>query len=65
MILATRPSDYLLWEWAPTLSSYQQALGGTLVARIQMRASAAAILNRYPSGMAQIGGTAMAVPAGY
>jgi Phage capsid family len=65
-IIGCRPSDLLLWESTPTVEVFTEApLAGTLGARIRLRGTAAAIFGRYPSGISQISGTGMVVPAGY
>lgn len=62
-VIAFRWSDCLGWESAPTVNVFTQAVSGNLMARVQYRRYAAAILGRYPTGIAAISGTGMVVPS--
>jgi hypothetical protein len=64
-IIACRPSDMMLFESAPTVSTFTEVLAGTLGARVQLRRYVAGIVGRYPSGTCSISGSGMAVQAGY
>jgi HK97 family phage major capsid protein len=61
-IIAFRWSDFYVWESDPVMHVFTQTLSGELMARVQYRKFAAAILNRYPTGIATISGTGMVVP---
>jgi hypothetical protein len=63
-ILMVRYSDMLLWESSPRLDIFDEVLSGTMEIRLQLRCYAAAILARYPTGIAVLGGTGMTVPTG-
>ena len=64
-IIACRPSDCLLYESPKKLRLMTQVLAGTLQVRIQVYQYAAAILNRYPTGISVISGTGLAQPSGF
>lgn len=64
-IIGCRPSDMLLLEAPPRMSVMLEPLSGTLQARLQLRSYAAAILGRYPSGIASLRGTGMTIQAGF
>lgn len=68
LILGLRPSDLILFEGNPHISVgnvYRQPLSGALGVRIQLHDYAAAITNRYTTGIAAIGGTGFAVQSGF
>lgn len=60
-IIALRPSDCLLWESQPRLDVDRATLSGSLGARISMRASAAFLGGRLPTGICTMTGTGMTV----
>lgn len=62
IVLAFRWSDMLAWESDPTMNVFTQTLAGELMARVQFRCYAAAILNRYPTGLATITGSGLVAP---
>lgn len=64
-IIACRPSDMILLESAPRTSVKLEVLSGTLQARLQLHGYAAALLGRYPTGIATVTGTGMAIASGY
>jgi HK97 family phage major capsid protein len=63
-VLMVRYSDMLLWESSPRLDILDEVLSSTMEIRLQLRCYAAAILARYPTGIAVLGGTGMTVPTG-
>lgn len=64
-IILLRPSDLILLEGQPQLVVFREVLSGSLGARIRLHQYVAAITNRYPTGIAVLGGTGMAVASGY
>lgn len=65
VIAALRPSDMVLLESAPVMNVNREVLSGSLGVRIQMHKKAAAITNRYLSGISPITGTGLVVAAGF
>ncbi len=65
IVYAVRSSDFLLFEGEPNLRVHTEVLSGTLSCRIQLHRYCAAILGRYPSGIAQVVGSGMAYPSSY
>jgi HK97 family phage major capsid protein len=65
LVLAVRSSDFLLFEGDPNLAVMTEVLSGTLGVRIQLRKYVAAIVGRYPTGIAQVTGSGMAVESGW
>jgi HK97 family phage major capsid protein len=72
VVILCKPSDMLLLESEPHLrvmtdiaADSETAGAGTLSVRIQLHRYVAAILGRYPTGIAVIQGTGMATPAGF
>lgn len=64
-VLCCRPSDMLLLESEPRASVMLETLSGTLQARLQMRTYVASFAGRYPSGIATLTGTGLAIQAGF
>ncbi len=64
-ILCLRPTDMVLLESQPVANIFREALSGTLGARVQLHTRVAAITSRYPSGIATIGGSGLAVQSGW
>ena len=64
-LVACRPSDCLLYESPKRLRLMTEVLAGTLSVRIQVSQFAAAILNRYPSGISVVSGTGLSQPSGF
>lgn len=64
-IIATRPSDMLLWEGAPRLAVHTESLSGNLNVRIRLMTNVAALVGRYPSATAVLQGTGTIVQAGW
>lgn len=64
-IVACRPSDFLLFEGDPITNVYTEVLSGNLMARIQLRNYAAAIVGLYASGIAVLNGSGMVVQSGF
>ena len=64
VIIACRPSDSMLFESTPRAVVRTEVLSGTLQARIQMHRYAA-VLHRYPSGLAVLCDTGMTVQSGF
>jgi len=64
-ILAVRPSDMFVLESTPQAAVMLDPLSGTLQARLSLHAYAAAIVGRYPTGIATLQGTGMAVQTGF
>jgi HK97 family phage major capsid protein len=64
-IVLCRPSDMLLLESAPRTLVDFESQSGTLGVRLQLRAYVAALVARYPTGIASVQGTGMAVQSGY
>lgn len=64
-IVLCRPSDMLLLESAPRTLVDFESQSGTLGVRLQFRAYAAALVARYPTGIATVQGTGMAVQSGW
>ena len=62
VIIACRPSDFIIFEANPVTSCYLDVLSGTLEAQLIFRNYAAAITGRQPGGIAYLSGTGM-VPA--
>lgn len=60
-IVACRPSEMFLWESEPRLAEMPEVLSGTLQVRFRLHAYAAAMVARYPSALASLGGTGLAV----
>lgn len=65
VIVALRPSDLILFEGTPQTAVQREVLSGTLSVRFQMHNKAAAITNRYPSGISPITGTGLIVQSGF
>lgn len=65
VIIAYRPSDGLLFESAPHARVHLDVLSGTLQARIQLHRYVAALLGRYPTAVATLQGSGMAVQSGF
>lgn len=65
VVVALRPSDLILLEGVPQTVVQQEVLSGTLGVRFQMHNRAAAITNRYPSGISPITGTGLIVQSGF
>jgi hypothetical protein len=63
-IVACRPSDSMLFESPKRTSVKKEVLSGTLQARIELHAYAAALF-RYPTGIATLTGTGLIVQEGY
>lgn len=63
-VLAFRPSDLILFTGEPQTAVMREVLSGDLGVRFQMHAGVAAITNRYPSGIAVLGGTGFVVQSG-
>lgn len=63
-IICCRPSDWILLESERRTSVYTDNLSGTLMARLQLRRYAAALL-RQPSAAAYLSGTGMIVQPGF
>jgi HK97 family phage major capsid protein len=63
-ILATRPSDIMLFESGLRVMSTPEPLSGTLQVRFQMH-GLAAMINLYPAGHAAVVGTGLVVQSGY
>lgn len=64
-IIATRPTDGILFERPPMLRVLTEPLSGTMQARLQLIGFAAVILDRYPTSTAIIGGTGLAAVTGF
>jgi hypothetical protein len=64
-IISCRPSDMLLLESAQQVRLDLQSLSGEMEARLQLVGYAAALVARYPTGIATITGTGLAVQAGF
>ena len=64
LIVACRPSDWLLLESERRTSVFTENLSGTLSARIQLRRYVAALL-RQPTSVAYLTGTGMIVQANF
>jgi hypothetical protein len=64
-IIACRPSDLMVFEGDPRTAVLLEVLSGTLTARFIYRNYAAAIVGRYPSGIAWVTGTGMAIQSGF
>lgn len=64
-IIVLRPSDLLLFEGMPQTAVMRDPLSGSLGVRLQLHNRAAAITNRYPSGISPVTGTGMVVQSGY
>lgn len=64
IVLACRPSDWLILESERRTSINRDVLSGTLEVRLQMRRYVAALL-RFPSSVAYVTGTGMAVPTNF
>ena len=62
-IYAIRPADFFLWESTPKFFTTPQPQSGTLGVRISFRRYAAAILNRYPTGIGVV--NLITQPTGY
>jgi len=60
-VLLLRPSDLILLEGQPQLVVDREVLSGDLGVRIQLHRYAAAITNRYPTGIATVAGTGFVV----
>lgn len=65
VVVALRPSDLILLEGTPSTTVQREVLSGTLSVRFQMHNRAAAITNRYPTGISPITGTGMVVQTGF
>jgi hypothetical protein len=66
VIVLCRPTDMLLLESSPrTRVMFDTGLSGTLQARLQLHGYVAALLGRYPSGIAVLNGTGFVVQSGY
>lgn len=66
LVYVLREQDLLLWESTPRFSVAMDYSGSsTLTAKLTLRAYAAAILNRHPTGVGQLGGTGLVVQSGY
>jgi hypothetical protein len=63
-MLATRPSDIMLFESDLRVMSTPEPLSGTLQVRFQAMGHAA-MINLYPTGHAAIQGSGMVVASGY
>jgi len=63
-IIVMRPSDSILMESEPSTDVFLEPLSGTMQARLRLNGNACAI-HRYPTGIATITGTGMAVVSGY
>ena len=64
-VICLRPSDLILFEGIDRTAVMRDVLSGAMGARIQLHRPVAAITNRYPSGIAAITGTGMAVQSGF
>jgi HK97 family phage major capsid protein len=65
VIILCKPSDMVLLEGEPRTNVFVEVGSGNLRARIQMHRYVAAVLNRYPTGIAAIEGTGMIPPSGF
>jgi HK97 family phage major capsid protein len=65
VIIACRPSDFLIFEGDPVEMVFDDVLSGTLEARIQTHVPVAAILGRYPTGIGLGSGTGFVVQSGF
>lgn len=64
-VLLCKPSDMILLEGEPRTNVFVEPGSGNLMARIQMHRYVAAILNRYPTGIAAIEGTGLIPASGF
>ncbi len=64
VILVIRPSDFMLWEATPKVSTFEEVLSGSLSARVRLHNYAAFIV-RYPSAVCTITGTGLIPPSGF
>ena len=64
-LIACRPSDMLLLESAPKVRVDTQSLSGTLGVRLPIVGYAAALVARYPTGIATVQGTGLAGQSGW
>ncbi len=64
-IIACIPQDLYLFEGIPVTTVNDEPLSGTLQVRFVLRNYAAAVTGRYPSGIATLGGTGLAVQSGF
>jgi hypothetical protein len=64
-LIACRPSDMLLLESAQRVRVDMQSLSGTMGVRLQLIGYAAALVARYPTGIATVQGTGLVVQSGY
>jgi HK97 family phage major capsid protein len=72
VVIACRPSDMLLFESAPHLrvmadiaADTESSSAGTLSIRVELHRYVAAIVGRYPTGIAAINGTGMVTQTGF
>ena len=65
VIIACRPSDFVLLVSEPKTSVKLDVLSGALTARFEMHRYVAALLGRYPSGVSILSGSGMTVQAGW
>lgn len=63
-IIACRPEDYIILESEPTTAVMEEPLSGSLMVRMVLRRSVAA-LNRYPSSISALVGSGMIPPTGF
>lgn len=64
-IIACRPSDFIVFYSEPKPVVHLEPLSGTLTARFRLHRYVAAVLGRYPAGIAYLFGAGMIPPAGY
>jgi HK97 family phage major capsid protein len=64
-MICLRPSDLLLFEAQPTTAVMRDPGSGALSVRLQLHNRAAAITNRYPSGICVAGGTGFVVQSNF
>ena len=65
VVIALRPTDLLLFESAPITNVFREVGSGNLTARIQLHNKVACISNRRPAGIGVIGGSGLAIQAGF
>jgi HK97 family phage major capsid protein len=64
-IVLCRPSDMMLLESEPRTAVDFESMSGVLEVRLQLRAYVAALVARYPTGIATVQGTGLTIAAGW